>query len=113
MTMAHEVWIHQRIVGALPAQMSLPFALRTRRAIQALIKAQFSVELSDRLVGKYLARWGYTAQRTVKRAPGLRPERIDTRLRETCPAIAARWGKLSMISAITNRGEIGFQMGVK
>ncbi len=150
MTMAQEVWIRQRIVGALPAQMSLPFALWTRRAIQALIKAQFSVELSDRLVGKYLARWGYTAQRPVKRALEQRPEQIEKWLRETYPAIAARakaegaaiywadetavkedanwirgfapagrtpvlemparWGKLSMISAITNRGEISFQI---
>ena len=39
MTMAQEVWIRQRIVSALPTQMSLPFALWTRRVIQALIKA--------------------------------------------------------------------------
>ena len=150
LTMAQEVWIRQRIVGARPAQLSLPFALWTRRAIQALVKAQFNVELSDRLVGKYLARWGYTAQRPVKRALEQRPEQIQTWLRETYPTIAARakaegaviywadetavkedanwmrgfapagrtpvlerparWGKLSMISAITNRGEISFQI---
>jgi len=41
-------------------------------------------------VGKYLARWGYTAQRPVKRALEQRPELIQTWLRETDPAIAAR-----------------------
>ena len=34
LTMAQEVWVRQRIVGAVPEQLSLPFALWTRRAIQ-------------------------------------------------------------------------------
>lgn len=150
LAMAQEVWIRQRIVGSMPAQMSLPFALWTRRAIQALIQAQFGIEVSDRLVGKYLKRWAYTAQRPVKRALEQRPALIQTWLRETYPKIAARakaegailywgdetavkedahwirgfapagrtpvleiparWPKLSMISAITNRGEIAFQI---
>ena len=150
LSMVQEVWIRQRIVGAVPAQLSLPFALWTRRAIQALVAAQFGVEVSDRLIGKYLKRWGYTAQRPVKRAMEQRPALIQAWLRETYPAIAARakaeggvlywadetavkedahwirgfapagrtpvletparWGKLSMISAITNRGEISFQI---
>ena len=150
LSMVQEVWIRQRIVGAVPAQMSLPFALWTRRAIQALVAAQFGIEVSDRLIGKYLKRWGYTAQRPVKRAMEQRPALIQTWLREKYPAIAtrakaeggvlywadetavkedahwvrgfapagrtpvldmpARWDRLSMISAITNRGEISFQI---
>jgi transposase len=90
LSMVQEVWIRQRIVGAVPAQMSLPFALWTRRAIQALVVAQFGVEVSDRLIGKYLKRWGYTAQRPVKRAMEQRPALIQAWLRETYPAIAAR-----------------------
>ena len=150
LTMAQEVWVRQRIVGAVPEQLSLPFALWTRRAIQALVEKQFGLQLSDRLVGKYLKRWGYTAQRPVKKAMEQRPDRVQAWLHERYPAIAARakaegaviywadetavkedtnwirgfapaartpvleasarWGKLSMISAITNRGEIAFQI---
>lgn len=68
LTMAQEVWVRQRIVGTVPDQLSLRFALWTRRAIQALVEQQFGVQLSDRLIGKYLQRWGYTAQRPVKKA---------------------------------------------
>lgn len=150
LNMAQEVWVRQRIVGAVPEQLNLPFALWTRRAIQALIKQHFDVQLSDRLVGKYLKRWGYTAQRPVKKAMEQRSDLVQAWLRERYPAIAARakaegaviywadetavkedtnwirgfapagrtpvleasarWGKLSMISAITNRGEISFQI---
>ena len=150
LAMVQEVWICQRIVGSVPGQMALPFALWTRRAIQALIQAQFGIEVSDRLVGKYLHRWGYTAQRPVKRALEQRPALIQTWLKDTYPKIAARaraegamlywgdetavkedahwirgfapagrtpvlevparWPKLSMISAITNRGEVAFQI---
>jgi transposase len=150
LTMAQEVWVRQRIVGAVPEQLSLPFALWTRRAIQALVEKQFGLQLSDRLVGKYLKRWGYTAQRPVKQAMEQRTDLVQAWLRERYPAIAARakaegaliywadetavkedtnwirgfapagrtpvleasarWGKLSMISAITNRGEIAFQI---
>lgn len=150
LTMVQEVWLRQRIVGSLPEQMQLPFALWTRRAIQGLIELKFGISLSDRLVGKYLSRWGYTAQRPVKRAMEQRPALIRTWLGETYPQIAARakaeggilywgdetavkedahwvrgfapagrtpvldtparWCKLSMISAITNRGEISFQI---
>ena len=68
LTLAQEVWVRQRIVGSVPEQLSLRFALWNRRAIQALIELQSGVQLSDRLVGKYLKRWGYTAQRPVKKA---------------------------------------------
>ncbi|MFN5744640.1 MAG: winged helix-turn-helix domain-containing protein [Methylococcaceae bacterium] len=36
--------------------MVLPFALWTRPAIKALIIHKFGIEISDRLVGKYLKR---------------------------------------------------------
>ena len=49
---AQEVWVRQRIVGAVPEQLSLPFALWTRRAIQALVEQQVGLQLSDRRVGK-------------------------------------------------------------
>ncbi len=50
--MAQEVWVRQRIVGAVPEQLSLPFALWTRRAIQASVEQQVGLQLSDRRVGK-------------------------------------------------------------
>jgi hypothetical protein len=40
------VWVRQRIVGSVPEQLSLRFALWNRRAIQALIELQSGVQLS-------------------------------------------------------------------
>jgi len=149
-TMVQEQWLRQQIVGFTPRQLVLPFALWTRRAIKALILEKFGVDLSDRLIGKYLKRWGFTPQRPIKRALEQRPEWIDAWLKETYPALEAkakaegaviffgdetavkedsvwirgyapkgqtpvlskptRWDKLSMISALSAKGEVAFQI---
>ena len=59
-TIVQEQWSRQQNVGFTPMQWVLPFALGTHRAIKALILKKFGVDLSDRLVGKYLTRWGLT-----------------------------------------------------
>lgn len=150
LTLVDEAWLREQIVGQTPQQMKLPFALWTRPAIKALVKERFGIEMQDRLIGKYLNRWGFTPQRPVKRALEQRPEEIATWLNDTYPAVAARakaegaviywgdetavkqdanwvrgyaprgktpvlatptrWHKLSMISAISPRGEVAFRI---
>ncbi|WP_254892676.1 winged helix-turn-helix domain-containing protein, partial [Acidithiobacillus thiooxidans] len=63
LTLAAEAWIRDQIVKGNPQQIKLPFALWTRPAIRALIRDHFGVDLQERLVGKYLKRWGFTPQR--------------------------------------------------
>jgi transposase len=46
--------------------------------------------MSDRLVGKYLKRWGFTPQRPMKRALEQRPEKIQAWLNDTYPALEAK-----------------------
>ena len=48
--------------------MKLAFALWTREAVQLLIKKLYRLEMPIRTVGAYLQRWGFTAQKPVKRA---------------------------------------------
>ena len=150
LTMTDEMWLRERIVDQSPDQLKLPFALWSRPAIKALIKARFGVEMQDRLVGKYLERWGFTPQRPVKRALEQDPVKVQTWLNETWPQVLARaraegatilwgdetavkedghwvrgyappgktpvlktptrWDKLSMISAISARGQIMFKI---
>ena len=150
LTMAQEVWLREQIVGYNPQQLVLPFALWTRRAIRELIRTRFGLDLQDRLIGKYLKRWGFTPQRPVKRALEQRPEAVQRWLNHTYPALVAkaraegaviyfgdetavkedanwvrgyapkgqtpvlatptRWVKLSMISAISPRGEVAFRI---
>jgi hypothetical protein len=45
-------WINT-VLGS-PQQMKLPSALWSRPAIKALVKAQFGLDMQDRLIGKYL-----------------------------------------------------------
>lgn len=150
LTMADEVWLREQIVEQSPQQMKLPFALWTRPAIQALIQERFGIEMSDRLIGKYLKRWGFTPQRPIKRALEQNPEAVAQWLKRTYPevlarakeegakifwgdetavkedanwvrgfapkgktpvlAVPTRWHKLSMISAISARGEVAFRI---
>lgn len=148
--MADEIWLREQIIGQTPMQLKLPFALWTRPAIKALIQEKFGVGMQDRLVGKYLKRWGFTPQRPVKRALEQDPAKVDAWLKQTYPNLMAlakaqgatilwgdetavkedanwvrgyaprgqtpvlktpaRWRKLSMISAISARGEIAFRI---
>jgi len=150
LTMADEMWLREQIIDKTPQQEKLPFALWSRPAIRALVRERFGMDMQDRLIGKYLKRWGFTPQRPVKRALEQRPELIGEWLRKTWPdvlahakaeggvifwgdetvvkedanwvrgyaprgqtpilATPARWHKLSMISAISPRGELAFRI---
>src|SRR3712207_7752902 len=125
---------------------ALPFALWSRAAVGLLIDRRCGVALAVRTVGKYLARWGFTAQKPLRRAHEQDPAAVRRWLRREYPAIVARarrvrgalfWGDetglrsddvrgrsyaprgrtplvrvchkragLSLISAVTNKGEL-------
>ena len=67
LTLVAEAWIRDQIVRGNPHQLKMPFALWTQPAIRALIRDHFGVDLQERLLGKYLKRWGFTPQRPVKK----------------------------------------------
>jgi transposase len=129
-----------------PDELGLPFALWSRAAVRALIARRCGVELAVRTVGKYLARWGFTAQKPIRRAYEQDPAAVRRWLRQDYPEIVKRakrahgivvWGdetgvraddvrgrsyaprgrtpvvrvcqtriKLSLITAVTNKGEL-------
>jgi transposase len=143
---AQEAEVRGLIRRHAPDEVGLPFALWSRAAVAMLIARRCGVELAVRTVGKYLARWGFTAQKPVRRAWEQDPAAVRRWLRRDYPAIVARakrargtifWGdetglrsddvrgrsyaprgrtplvrvchrraKLSLISAVTNRGEL-------
>ena len=51
-----------------PEQLKLPFVLWTAGAVRQLIQRKFKVRVSERTVRRYLARWGFTPQKPVRRA---------------------------------------------
>jgi transposase len=143
---AQEVEVQGLIRRHMPDELDLPFALWSRAAVGALIEQRCGVQLAVRTVGKYLARWSFTAQKPIQRAYEQDPAAVRRWLRRDYPAIAARakrtrgavfWGDetglrsddvrgrsfaprgrtplvrvchkragLSLISAVTNRGEL-------
>jgi len=73
-----------------PDELDLPFALWSRAAVRELIRHRFGVRLAVRSMGTYLARWGFTAQKPLRRAYEQDPAAVRRWLRRDYPAIAAR-----------------------
>src|SRR5918911_168531 len=137
----------RKLIGTrTPDQLGLPFALWSRAAVRELVAQRCGVRLAIRTTGTYLARWGFTAQKPLRRAYEQRLKDVQRWLRQDYPAIVARakreravifWGdetglrsddvrgrsyaprgctptirvcrkrvSLSLISAVTNRGEV-------
>src|ERR671938_1707809 len=73
-----------------PDQLGLPFALWNRAAVRELVAQRCGVRLAVRTTGTYLARWGFTAQKPLRRAYEQRPKDVQRWLRQDYPAMVAR-----------------------
>ena len=73
-----------------PDELGLPFALWSRAAVRELIWQRSGVRLAVRTMGTYLARWGFTAQKPLRRADEQDPAAVRRWLRRDYPAIAER-----------------------
>jgi transposase len=87
---AQEAEIQALICHHTPDQLGLPFALWSRAAVRALIARHCGVALAVRTVGKYLARWGFTAQKPIRRAYEQDPAAVRRWLRREYPEIVKR-----------------------
>jgi transposase len=75
------------ILSGCPDQLSLPFALWTREAVQELLSRKFDLQVSVWTVGRYLRAWGLTPQKPVRRAYEQNPVAVRKWLEEEYPAI--------------------------
>ena len=73
-----------------PDQLQLPFALWTREAVQQLIARRCGVKVAVRTVGRYLAAWGFTPQKPLRRAYERDPVAVQRWLDEEYPVIERR-----------------------
>jgi transposase len=73
-----------------PDELDLPFALWSRAAVRELIWQRFRVRLAVRTMGTYLARWGFTAQKPLRRACEQDPSAVRRWLRRDYPKVVAR-----------------------
>ena len=70
-----------------PDQLHLPFALWTREAVGQLIAQRYGIDLSVWTVGRYLAKWGFTPQKPLRRAYEQDPVAVKRWLEQRYPAI--------------------------
>ena len=85
-----EALIQKLIADKTPDQLKMVYALWTRAAVAELIEQRFGIKLQVRTMGLYLARWGFTPQKPMKKAYEQSPAAVKKWLDEEYPAIAAR-----------------------
>ncbi|MFQ5963886.1 MAG: IS630 family transposase [Candidatus Scalinduaceae bacterium] len=68
--------IVRTIQDKTPEQLKFPFYLWTRESIALLIEKRFGIKLSIWTVGRYLARWGFSPQKPLRRAYEQKPEQV-------------------------------------
>lgn len=73
-----------------PDQLKLPFVLWTAAAVRDLVHERFAIMLPIRTMRKYLARWGFTPQKPVRKAWQQCPVAVKLWLKKSYPKIARR-----------------------
>jgi len=79
--------VAKAVVHRYPEQLKLPFYLWTREAVAELIERKFAIRLSRWTVGRYLAQWGFTPQKPIRKAFEQDPEQVRRWLEEKYPEI--------------------------
>jgi len=90
LTAEQEALIRKLIADKTPDQLKMVYALWTRQAVAELVLERFGIKLAVRTMGLYLARWGFTPQKPMKKAYEQSPAAVKKWLEEDYPAIAAR-----------------------
>lgn len=90
LSVEQEQRLQRLICDHRPEQLKMEFALWSRAAVMVLIERDCGMKLSIRAVGNYLARWGFTPQKPIKKAYEQRPEAVQAWLEAQYPAIEAK-----------------------
>jgi len=87
LSLKQEASIQNMIVDKMPDQLKLPYGLWTRKAIIELVSTKFNVTITQRTMGDYLLRWGFTPQKPKKKAYEQNPKKVAKWLNEDYPKI--------------------------
>ncbi len=87
---AQEQAIQRQIIDQRPEPLKMDFSLWSRAVVGQLIEQEFGIRLQVRIIGKYLARWGFTPQKPIKKVYEQRPEAVQQWLQQEYPAIERR-----------------------
>ena len=89
LTAEQEREVQRLIRDRTPDQLKMVYALWTRQAVAELIRNRYGIKLAVRTMGLYLARWGFTPQKPMKKAYEQSPAAVKKWLDEEYPVIAA------------------------
>ncbi len=90
LTPEQEKEIQKIIVDKTPEQLRFKECMWTRNNIRQLIKEKYGIDIKFSTLGYYLARWGFTVQRPVKRAYKQDEKKIDAWRNQEFPGITQR-----------------------
>ena len=90
LTPEQEAIIQKIIVDKHPDQLRFKECMWTRNNIRKLINEKFGIDIKLSTLGYYLARWGFSVQRPVKRAYKQDAKKIDAWLNTEFPGITDR-----------------------
>jgi transposase len=90
LSVEQEQGVQRTICDRRPEQLKMDFCLWSRAAVMQLIEREYGIKLHVRSVGKYLARWGFTPQKPIKRAYEQSPAAVKEWLGTQYPQIAQR-----------------------
>jgi transposase len=90
LSQAQEAAVQRMIIDQRPEQLKMDFSLWSRAAVGQLIEQEFGIKLQTRSIGKYLARWGFTPQKPIKRAYEQSCAAVQAWLEGEYPAIEQR-----------------------
>ena len=87
LTVAQESEIQKIIIDKRPEQLRLKGFLWDRKNISDLIKTKYGIDIPLSTMWRYLANWGFTAQRLTVKNRKQNPEAVKKWLNEEYPAV--------------------------
>ena len=90
LTEQQESLMRELICTQRPDQLGLSERMWSRSSVDELIQRECGVKLSERAVGNYVNRWGFTAAAPLPQQPKLDDERLVEWLRKDYPALVQR-----------------------
>ena len=90
LSVVQERTLQDLIIDHRPEQLQMDLSLWSRAAVGQLIEQEFGIKLQVRSIGKYLTRWGFTAQKPIKRAYEQNPAAVQAWLEGEYPGIEQR-----------------------
>ena len=84
---AQEKEVCRTIIDKTPDQSRLPFALWTREALRMYLQDKYRIRVALRTLSEYLKRWGFTAQKPLKKAYAQNSSAVNHWLERDYPII--------------------------